>query len=335
MSSSTTRLALVGADTLLGREIKDVMEGGQTKTLIESFAANGEANFGEEGDEAVFRQALDTEVLRDVDAVISAGSAAGAMKALKLARALGERLILIDCTGTLDREPEARIYAPLVDDAVPRSQVVVIAHSAAAALAKILSSLALYRPVSRAVFEIFEPASEQGRLGMAELQQQTTNLLSFKTLDKKIYDTQVSFAMLPAYGEDSELSLASIEQRIEKHLAAVLARLARTGTALPMPSLRLLQAPVFHGYTFSGWIEFETQAPPAEIEAALASRGIDVRTAGQEVPTNVGIAGQSGLVTGDIRTDRNNSRAIWLWAVSDNLRTVADGIRDLIGKLER
>lgn len=333
MITSTTRVALVGADTLLGREIKDVIEAGSPKALVESFASNGEANFGEEEDEAVFREALSPEVLSEVDAVISAGSAAGAAKALKAVRAVGERLILIDCTGSLEHEAEARIFAPLVDDAAPRSQIVVIAHPAAAALATILSGLAVYRPISRAVFEIFEPASEQGRSGMAELQQQTTSLLAFKTLDKKIYDTQVSFAMLPAYGEDSSLSLASIEQRIERHLAAVLARLAPP--VIAMPSLRLVQAPVFHGYTFSGWIEFETHAQPSEIEAALGLRHIDVRAAGHEAATNVAIAGQSGLVAGDIRVDRNNSRAIWLWAVSDNLRTVADGARELIEKIER
>ena len=29
------------------------------------------------------------------------------------------------------------------------------------------------------------------------------------------------------------------------------------GEGVPMPSLRLIQAPVFHGYTFSAWVEFE------------------------------------------------------------------------------
>ncbi|MGA8599384.1 MAG: Asd/ArgC dimerization domain-containing protein [Bryobacteraceae bacterium] len=335
MITSTTRVALVGADTLLGREIKDVIASGARKALIQSFASNGEANFGEEGDETVFRQALGLEILSQVNAVISAGSPAGAVKALNLARAVPERPILIDCTGSLDHEAESRIFAPLIDDAVPQSHIVAIAHPAAAALAATLSRLAVYGPISRAIFEIFEPASEQGRLGLAELQQQTSNLLSFKTLDKKIYDAQVSFAMLPAYGEDAPQSLASIEQRIEKHLAAVLARLAHSGTTIPMPSLRLVQAPVFHGYTFSGWIEFESHAQPSEIEATLALPHIDVRASGQGVPTNIGVAGQSGLVVGDIRVDRNNSRAIWLWAVSDNLRTVADGVRELISKVER
>ena len=60
-----------------------------------------------------------------------------------------------------------------------------------------------YQPVVRAVIEIFEPASERGRAGLAELQRQTHGLLSFKTLEKTVYDTQVSFALVPAYGEKS------------------------------------------------------------------------------------------------------------------------------------
>jgi aspartate-semialdehyde dehydrogenase len=327
------RVALVGADTLLGREIKDAVESAGL-AAVDSFSANGEANFGEEEGEAVYREALTPAALEHTSVIVSAGASEGAEKALAIARTRTGTLKLIDCTGDLDQQPEARIYGLDVEQPGPDRWMFTPAHPAAGAIALLLTTLSKERHIARAVIEVFEPASERGRLGLAELQQQTTGLLSFRPLEKKVYDTQVSFAMVPAYGEGSSYRLDAIEGRIEKHLATLLSRSAHQGTAVPMPSLRLIQAPVFHGYTFSAWIEFEQASEVGSIVDSLQSDLIDVRTAEHEPPTNVGVAGQSGLTVGDIRIDRNNSRAVWLWAAADNFRIVADEVNALIDKWE-
>ena len=48
----------------------------------------------------------------------------------------------------------------------------------------------------------------------------------------------------------------------------------------------------------------------------------------------MGVAGQSGLIAGDIRLDRNNPRAAWVWLVCDNLRAVADSAVALVKSLK-
>jgi aspartate-semialdehyde dehydrogenase len=328
---SKRRIALVGADTLLGHEIKEVMEGAG-RTAVDSFAANGEANFGEEEGEAVFRLALNAEATKGCDALVSAGSPEGTAKALAIAKSRRGKLKLIDCTGALDQQPEARICGSGTPTPLD-SWLLVIAHPAADVIASLLKALSRYQPVIRAVIEIFEPASERGRVGLAELQQQTTGLLSFKTLETTVYDTQVSFALVPAYGEKSAYRLDAVEQRMEKHAASLIAA-APGGPAIPMPSLRLIQAPVFHGYSISAWIEFAGHADAGPISSLLASDNIDVRSAEHEMPSNAGVAGQSGFSVGDIRVDRNNPRAIWLWSVADNLRIVADRVQEMLKTLE-
>ena len=91
-----------------------------------------------------------------------------------------------------------------------------------------------------------------------------------------------------------------------------------------MPSLRLIQAPVFHGYSLSVWVEFEQNPGSAALAEALASAGIDVRKTGETPPTNVGIAGQGGVTVGLIEEDRNDRRCAWFWIVADNHRTSAE-----------
>ncbi len=89
-----------------------------------------------------------------------------------------------------------------------------------------------------------------------------------------------------------------------------------------MPSVRMLQSPVFHGHSFSLWIEFEQDPDAESLMSALSNSGIDVRP--DEPPSNAGIAGQSGLAVGGVATDRNNPRALWMWMVADNLRLASE-----------
>ena len=96
-----------------------------------------------------------------------------------------------------------------------------------------------------------------------------------------------------------------------------------------MPSLRLTQAPVFHGYSFSFWVELEQRADVTAVEKSLASSHIEVRSAEFDAPSNVGVAGQRGLIAGAIEPDRNHPRGVWIWAVADNFRLLVDNAMDV------
>ena len=335
VQSKTFRVAVVGGETLLGHELKEVVQARSTGATIATFAASGEGNFSEEQGESVYVEALEGEAVRDDRAILLAGSAEGAAKAFEIAKSAGGHPVLIDCTGALEEQPEARLVAPLSEE--PKAYggwLLVMAHPAASALALVLTRLAKYRPIRQAVVHVFEPASERGKRGLTELHQQTTGLLAFKTLEKKVFDAQLSFNLLAQYGEEAPSKLLQVEQRIERHLATILSR--RTGErALPIPSIRLIQAPIFHAYSLSLWLEFEGEISAQELGEALASAQIEVRGPNEEPPNGVGAAGQSGLAAGDIRLDPNHARAAWLWVVLDNLRLMADGAADLVSALGR
>ena len=153
-------------------------------------------------------------------------------------------------------------------------------------------------------------------------------------MPKEVFGLQLGFAMISKLGEDAIPQLSSIEERIEKHLATLLNRTESEGAgAVPMPSLRVIQVPVFHGYSISLWIEFEECPSVSDVEEALTAEGIEVRGDDVEPPDNIGIAGQSGIAVGSICADRNNSDAVWIWMVADNLRLSAENARRLVQEL--
>jgi aspartate-semialdehyde dehydrogenase len=320
--------ALVGSETLLGREIRDLAAetGDVTLRLI---ASEGEVSgrLTRVGDEPSVVEKLTAESLPGADAVFLAGPAQSVQRALELAKEAPEAAI-IDLTGAAEEVPEARLRAPMLESEIdaeesPDGAVHIVAHPAAIALALFLRRLHANDPVRRSVIQILAPASEHGAAGVEELQQQTVSLLSFKTMPRVVFDAQLSFNLLARYGEEAPAALEDSELRIERHLAALL-ELPGEGSGAPLPSIRLIQAPVFHGYSFSAWVEFESNPGVEALESGLASGDIEVRGPETEPPTNMGQAGQSGIAVDSVVPDRNEAEACWFWLVADNLKLAAE-----------
>ncbi len=319
------RVALVGGDTLLAKEIRELLEESKPIPRIELISASAEISsvLGPEEDEAVVMSPLTAESLEGARVAFLAGSAASSRRAWKVNPADGPSLI--DLTGALEDQPHARLRAPTAEPSRVsasggngREAIQVIAHPASIATATLLAAVAKTGAIRRSILHVFEPASERGKKGLDELQQQTVAVLNFQKLKTDVFDAQLGFNMLARYGEEALEPLEGVEQRVEKHLASLLSGFP----GIPMPSLRLIQAPVFHGHSFSLWIEFEESPGPVALGGVLTEAGIDVRP--DDPPTNISIAGQSGLAVGAIATDPNQPRAVWLWAVADNLRLAAE-----------
>jgi len=317
-------LAIVGGGTLIGREVRDVLAEARLPFRVKPVGADPSESgaLTEQDGEAVVITPLDEDNLSGARVVLLAGSPASSRLAFEIISRCERPPVLIDLTHAFEEHPRARLRAPLAEppgfQPAPHA-LNVIAHPAAIALALFYSRLAAAFPFLRSLVHVFEPASERGQPALDELKDQTVNLLSFKRWPRAIFDEQLGFNLLARYGSEAPVSLQAIESRLERDLTSLLGQFA-----LPIPSLRLVQAPVFHGHSFSLWVEFEDNPGPAALEQALASPDIDVRDSTLDAPTNVGFAGQSGLAVGAITVDSNHPRACWFWAVADNLRILAD-----------
>lgn len=316
-------IAVVGAESLLARELRAILVERQPAPRIElvSGGRDDSSILSALEDEPVAMAGLREGSLNDARVVFLAGSQATSRRAFRISQTSGAALI--DLTGALEEQPHARLRAPSVEtEPLPlsREYVHVIAQPAAIALARFFSRLDACTVIRRSIVQIFEPVSERGQRGLDELQRQTAALLSFQKLPTDVFDTQVSFNMLARYGSEAMEPLEDVEARIDRHLATLLGPWPR----VPMPSLRLVHAPVFHGYSFSVWVEMEENPGADALAAALAATDVEVRTADQETPSNVGAAGQNGITIGAISADRNQPRACWFWVVADNLRLAAE-----------
>jgi aspartate-semialdehyde dehydrogenase len=327
--SALKRVAIVGAATLKGRELKDMLEERQFPAVDVKLLDDDESlgQLDAVGEEATFIQSVTAENFDGVDFAFFSSDAEYTSKHWQVARDAGATVI--DMSYGLEQEQGAVVRSPWIEKELMSRDVLlplvadasnlqITAHPVATVVALLLGRARRASAIRNAVITVFEPASEQGRRGMDELHQQTVNLLSFQQLPKKIFDQQVAFNVLSRYGAESPLKLEAIEQRILRHLRMI----APPDPAVVQPSIMLLQGPTFHSHTFSIFLELESNHSLGDFAQALAGEHVAVTHLPEEAPNNVSAAGQNDIQLA-LRRDAQRENAFWIWAASDNLRISA------------
>jgi aspartate-semialdehyde dehydrogenase len=331
MAVTPYKIGIVGAGTLLGKELNEVLTesplAASEIVLLDEGDALGELTTT--GDEVTFIQRLDQQAFERMDFVFFA--TAPEITAMYWKRAVAAGAMVIDLSGALASEPDVPVMAPAVSLALGavarvdiatdlKTNAVVPAHPAAAMLALVFAKIMNSLPLKSAAVTLLEPASQYGREAMDELHQQTVNLLSFQELPKEQYDAQIAFNLLAAAGNASNAALRGSEIRIR----AEYARLNNMGTGkgkLPPLVMQVAHAPAFHGYVASILLEFTTAVKDSSLFAALSEEHIEVVTDDADAPSNLSAAGQEDILV-RLRAE-NDATKVWLWVASDNLKQAA------------
>jgi len=317
------RVAIVGAGTLKGKEVADVLNERNFPSVDVKLLDDEEAlgQLESVGDAVTFIQNVRDEQFRKIDFTFFASDPETTRKNWKTARNAGSAIV--DLSHALEGEPDATVRSPWVERQLGQALIpelqpgpAVAAHPAATVLALLLLRTQRAGEIKRAVATVFQPASEHGQKGMDELHEQTVNLLSFQQLPKKIFDAHVAFNVLTRYGNDSVPALATVQDRVLRHYHRI------AGKAAPQPSLILVQAPIFHGHAFAVHVELAGTPSLEDISKALAGDHVTLASGADDAPTNVNAAGQAGIQV-VVTPDANQPNGFWLWAASDNLRIAA------------
>jgi aspartate-semialdehyde dehydrogenase len=321
--ASLYRVAIVGAGTLKGKEVAEVLSDRNFPAVDVKLLDDNESlgQLESVGDEVSFIQNVRAEQFENVDFTFFASDQACTRQNWKTAQKAGSAIV--DLSFALEGEPDAVVRSPWVQRQLGQTLApelqpgpAVMAHPAAVVLALLLLRAQKAAPVKRVAAMIFEPASEHGQKGMDELHEQTVNLLSFQALPKKVFDAQVAFNMLARYGEKSVPPLNAVERRVLQHYRQI------AGPDAPALSLLLVQAPIFHGYAFALHLEME-RAPDLEaLSQALAGEHVRVTGSAEESPSNVNAAGQGDVLVA-VLPQAETDPGLWLWASADNLRIAA------------
>jgi aspartate-semialdehyde dehydrogenase len=323
------RIVIAGASSLLGAELKSLLEesrfAGWDFSLLDEEIAAG--TLTEAGGEAAIIQPVEEGSFSCAKLVFFTGSEAFAQRNLPAARDSGATVI--DLSGAALNVPGTQAWFAIdgVGHSADKNKTLYLVPSAPGlAAAKLLDALS-HAGLTRLALLFFRPVSEAGRPGIEELEGQTTQLLSFQSIGQPVFDTQVAFNLLDHYGANSRENLQSVRARIRREAGIAV------GPNLVEPSILVLHAPVFYGYTFVAVGELNSAQTKDALIELCRKAGFTIDSDVSSPLGNLNASSDSAIHLALPANDSAQSSTWWFWGAADNIRLPATTAIKLAEKL--
>lgn len=170
--------------------------------------------------------------------------------------------------------------------------------------------------ISRINVATYQSVSGTGKEAIAELTEQTKQLLSNQPINPKVYSQQIAFNVLPHIDDFQDNGYTREEMKVVLEMKKIFndQSLAINPTAV--------RVPVFCGHAASVHIETKDKITAEQAMKLLtAAPGVKLITGKYPYPTPVhDAAGKDFVYVGRVREDISHARGLNLWIVADNLR---------------
>lgn len=317
------RLVIAGASSLLGSELKTVLEesrfAGWDFRLVDEEIVAG--TLTEAGGEAALIQRVEEDSFHGARYAFLTGSSAFAKHCLGPAREAGATIV--DFSRATLSDPDATPWFPRIEaltgKTVGKKSKTFCVFSAAGAAVATLALALRSAGFQRLVTVLFQPVSEAGREGIEELETQTSQLLSFQSIGHPVFGTQAAFNLLPRYGSESRQDLHQSLLHIRAEISAALDDPAEDVKI----ALNLVHVPVFYGMTFSAYAELKAKTDVTALIEACKDSGFSLVPGEEPAPSNVSVAGENSIFLRPPEADASREGAWWFWGAADNLRMPA------------
>lgn len=317
------RIVIAGASSLLGSELKSVLEesrfAGWDLRLVDEVVAAG--TLTEAAGEPTLIQRVEEDSFHGARYAFLTGSTTFAKQCLGPAKEAGATIL--DFSRASLSDPDATPWFPKIEaltgkSVAKKSKTFCVFSAAGTAVAML--ALALRRVgLQRLVAVVFHPVSEAGREGIEELETQTSQLLSFQSIGNPVFGTQAAFNLLPRYGAESRQDLHQSLLQIRAEVSSAVGEPAEDGKI----ALNLIHAPVFYGVTFSACADVDPISDVVAVSEACKEAGFSLLPEGEAAPSNVSVAGETSVFLRSPEADVSRAGSWWFWGGADNLRLPA------------
>lgn len=314
------QVALVGTDSLRGKEMKNVLN--ESRMPIDSmdfYEPEVEEEFGKltqfRGEPKVIRH-LKQDSLLPYQLVFLASTHSVNRKCGDMVA--GHDVWAIDLAETFNRDEEVPIVVAGVNDAVlfeAKPGLIANPHPVTIILSHMLHLIRSREDLEEGAAFVLQPVSAFDNSGIEELASQCYDVLQGASIKKKVFKTQIAFNLLSRIDSSGEREFSQLEEEIVSEIKKVLA-----DPFLPL-SLAVIQAPVF--FTYSIMIRFR-------LKVKVTLRGLEdlfktssyfesLSSKSTRSISSVSVAGKDRIHIGRIKIESSFPNVFWIWAVADNL----------------
>jgi aspartate-semialdehyde dehydrogenase len=313
-------LALLGSDSLRGKEIKSVLERKpfplETMDFFDPDVEDAYSKLTQFKHEPKVIRALNETMLSSADLLFLASEKGINKKYGKWAARQNSVAIDLQESFKDDRTVPVVVAGVNADKAL-RSKPRLIANPSPVAvlLSHLFHAIQSVCHISQAVASVLQPVSEYGEEGIKELANQSVDMLSSSPLTKKVFKAQIAFNLLSQTSSVDKQGFSSQERQILRETREILDE-----ARFPL-SLSLLQVPVFHAYSLMLYLELGKNMTLTKLEEGLRSSPyIKFAPPSQTGPVSVvSASGKEKIHVGQLKQDKARAHIFWLWAAADNL----------------
>jgi len=314
------RVALIGTDSLRGKEIKNILSVKRFPlSHIEFFDADVKEEYGKltefQGEPRVIHSPS-AAALEGLDLVFLASDRETNLTFGRLAAE--KKYWAIDLSGVFSGQDDIPIVVAGVNDSLLASRpcsLIANPHPVTIILSSLLHRLIAKLGIAKAVAFVLQPVSAFDESGIEELASQSTAMLSGGSANKKLFSEQIAFNILSHTDALDANGFSSRERQVISEVKTVLGL-----PALPL-SLSVIQAPVFHTYSIMAYVEPAAQTNIQDLERIYKESPLfKIGTPSSSCSvTCLSVAGKEHIFIGQIKKEEAFPNAFWIWTVTDNL----------------
>jgi aspartate-semialdehyde dehydrogenase len=246
----------------------------------------------------------------------------GAEVSKKFAPAAAQRgCIVVDNTSAFRMDPEIPLVVPEVNPhAIAQYKnkgIIANPNCSTIQMVVVLKPIHDVARVRRVVVSTYQSVSGTGKEAIAELEEQTTDIMNCRPVKKKVYPHQIAFNCLPHIDIFLENGYTKEEMKMVNE----------TKKIMEDDSIRVsattVRVPVFYSHSESVNIETEKKLTVAQVRDILSKApGVKVvdNPSRNLYPLAIDAAGRDETFVGRIREDKSIQCGIDLWIVADNIR---------------
>jgi aspartate-semialdehyde dehydrogenase len=312
-------VAVVGATGAVGQEMLSILaERNFPISEIRAFAsANSEGKEIEFNGKRLIVRTLTKDVFKGVDIALFSAGATRSLEFAPAAAAAG--CIVIDNSSAWRMDPECPLVIPEVNPGaladIPKG---IIANPNCSTIQMLVALKPLHdaAKITRVVVTTLQSVSGTGKKAMDELLNQTTDILNFREVQKKVYPHQIAFNCLPHIDSFLDNGYTKEEMKMVHETHKILDPAIKV-------TATTVRVPVFRCHSEAVNIETEKKLSANEARALMsAAPGIIVYDDPSKnlYPLALDATGMDATYVGRVREDESIENGLNLWVVSDNLR---------------
>jgi aspartate-semialdehyde dehydrogenase len=312
-------VAVVGATGAVGNEMIATLEErrfpvGKIRLFASERSAGKQLEFG---GEKVTVESLNENSFKGIDiALFSAGAERSKIWA-PVAAASG--CVVVDNSSQWRMDPAVPLVVPEVNAHDLDWHKGIIANPNCSTIQMVVALKPVHdaAKITRVVVTTFQAVSGTGKKAIDELMKQTTDLLSSREVECKVYPHQIAFNVLPHIDKFLDNGYTKEEMKMVNETQKIM------GDASIRITATTVRVPVFRGHSESVNIETAKKLTPDQVREVLSTApGIVLSDAPEKnvYPMPLDCDGKDAVFVGRIREDESIENGINMWVVSDNLR---------------